>query len=577
MDGVFAAGESDPSEAALKFINQVLMEDDLENEDTCMIQESTLDAAEKSFCDVLLDNKNSVDYNVLNTTHDQHPLAFACDSLSFGHLNPLPDILVNNMRRKKPLDFVLVTQKGQSFPTEVKDDLGERSKKSFTSYVEDPGFVELFNKAMVLCNENGRSTNLHMGRKEKKQVRKKEAIDLRALLLKCMECWSENDNWKANNLLQQIRHHSCPSGNGSQRVAHYFANSLEAHLAAKNLLNKNLMLYTDLNVHRPDMLKAYKLYLTALPLYKSSNYVATEKIIEVAERASIVHLIHFGVNHGLHLPPIIQRLSKQPEGPPKLLRITGIEFPNYGLLPAERVKQTGKRLEKYCEEFNVPLEYNGIVGNWEDLSIEDLKLKGDHELLVVMCFFQMHYLSEDMIWENKSRRDIVLKLIKEINPEIFIHGTVNATYSSPFLISRFREALFHFSVLFDMFDTILAVDDKDRMVYEEQWFGRQILNVVACEGPKRVDRPESYKQWNVRTVRAGFRQVAMDGEVMERVKGFVKKSYHRDFFVEESCQWMVQGWKGRAIIALSFWKPVLRYEEKKKKKPRVVVSSQMNL
>jgi hypothetical protein len=59
------------------------------------------------------------------------------------------------------------------------------------------------------------------------------------------------------------------------------------------------------------------------------------------------------------------------------------------------------------------------------------------------------------------------------------------------------------------------------------------MNVIACEGSERVERPESYKQWQIRSMRAGFRQLPLDRELMKKLKGIVKDRYHNDFVVNE--------------------------------------------
>ncbi|TQE00421.1 hypothetical protein C1H46_013929 [Malus baccata] len=82
------------------------------------------------------------------------------------------------------------------------------------------------------------------------------------------------------------------------------------------------------------------------------------------------------------------------------------------------------------------------------------------------------------------------------------------------------------------------------------------MNVVACEGLERVERPETYKQWQVRYHRAGFKQVPLDQELLKRVKIMLKAmDYHDDFRIDEDGEWMLQGWKGRIIFGLAFWKP----------------------
>jgi hypothetical protein len=274
--------------------------------------------------------------------------------------------------------------------------------------------------------------------------------------------------------------------------------------------------------------------------------------MELAKTATTLHIIHFGITFGFQWPYLIQRLSTRPGGPPKL-RITGIEFPQAGFRLASRVKETGSRLANYCERFNVPFHYNGIAQKWETICLEDLRIEKD-EVIVVNCLYQSMFLLDDST-TDLSPRDAVLNLIKRIGPDIFIHGIFNGSFNSPFFISRFREALFHFSSLFDMVEANLTRESQERMVFERDIMGNAFLNVIACEGVGRIVRPETYKQWQIRTVRAGFRQLPLKQEITKEVKAKVKLCYHKGFFVKEDSEWMLTGWKGRVMYAFSCWKP----------------------
>lgn len=188
-----------------------------------------------------------------------------------------------------------------------------------------------------------------------------------------------------------------------------------------------------------------------------------------------------------------QTLSQTPGGPPKL-RLTAIEIPEPGFRPSERVEETCRRLANY-RRFNVPFEYNTIVQKWETIRCEDLKLHGNDELTVVNALSgRLRHLHDETVVESNPR-GTVLKLIKRIKPRVFFHGVVNGSYDTPFLETRFREALFHYWAYFDMFEASVGPKDRGRMVFEEAIYGREIRNVIACEGRERIERPESYKQW----------------------------------------------------------------------------------
>ncbi|XWS71677.1 hypothetical protein CRYUN_Cryun03dG0159100 [Craigia yunnanensis] len=627
----------------LNYINEMLMEEDLE-EKTCMLQDClALQAAEKSFYEVLGheypfsahpifpctgqnyykpdDNlahiRSIVSSNSYTTATNSVEWSGICspgefkssyiqtsliDSLERTSL--VPDLQrettiepIRNFRReigeasKSSLSgdkVLLAPQSNLSTPSipdrryqspsgsrgrknyqrEDGDHLEEgRSSKQSALSLEDSEQFEMFDNVLLCKGENedspkcslngnspqnGQLKGSNVGKtSRKKNGKKSEVVDLWSLLTPCAQAVAINDQRTANELLKQISQHSSASGDGTQRLAHYFANALKTRLAGMGAPS-----YSHLVSNRTsaaDILKAYGVYVLACPFKKMANFYANKKVMKVAEKATTLHIVDLGICYGFQWPCLIQRLSARAGGPP-MLRITGIEFPQPGFRPAERVEETGRRLKRYCERFNVPFEYNVIAKKWETIQLEELKINKD-EVVVVNCMYRLKNLPDDTVAPT-SARDDVLKLIRNINPELFIHGIANGTYNAPFFMTRFREALFHFSAQFDIFEANVSREDPQRMMFEKEIHGRDIMNVVACEGTERVERPETYKQWQARTLRAGFKQVPLDQDLMKKVTNMVQSSYHRDFAVDVDGRWMLQGWKGRVIYALSCWKPV---------------------
>ncbi|XWS28820.1 hypothetical protein CRYUN_Cryun25bG0104300 [Craigia yunnanensis] len=455
------------------------------------------------------------------------------------------------------------------------EDLEEgRNNKQSAVFGDESELSDMFDKVLICagrkgqsptCNadktlQNGPSKTLQQNEQTngsnsgkvcgKKQGKKKDVVDLRTLLILCAQAISSDDSGTAKELIKQIRQHSSPFGDGSQRLAHCFVDALEARLAGTGT-----QIYTSLAAKRTsaaDMLKVYQVYISACPFMKMAIFFANNKIFKVAQKAATLHIIDFGIFYGFQWPALIHCLANRPGGPPKL-RITGIEFPLRGFRPAEGVQETGHRLARYCERYNVPFEYNAIAQKWETVRTEDLKINSG-EVIAVNSLFRFRNLLDETVVLN-SPRDTVLNLIRKINPNIFVQSVVNGSYNAPFFVTRFREALFHFSALFDMCETNVPHEDHMRSMLEQKFYGRDIMNIVACEGTERVERPESYKQWQVRNMRAGFTQLPLDPELMKKVRGKVKGCYHSDFMVDVDGRWMLQGWKGRIIYATSAWIP----------------------
>lgn len=208
----------------------------------------------------------------------------------------------------------------------------------------------------------------------------------------------------------------------------------------------------------------------------------------------------------------------------------------------------------YAQSFKVPFEYNAIAKKWDSIKLDDLKIDKD-EFLVVNCLYRAENLHDETVLVESSRT-IVLNLIRQISPDYFIHGIVNGAYSAPFFVTRFREAMFHFTALFDVLETNVPRENPERILIEREIFGKEAMNVIACEGWERVERPETYKQWQLRILRAGLQQIPFEREIVTRAMDKVRSRYHKDFVIAEDSHWLLQGWKGRIVYALSCWKPV---------------------
>ncbi|CAN4114598.1 unnamed protein product [Withania somnifera] len=382
---------------------------------------------------------------------------------------------------------------------DAKDLEEERSSKQAAIYTESTICSEeealtayrasLKNARTESTVQNGQSKRFTIGKggRSKKQSVKKEVVDLRTLLINCAQAVAPDD-W-----------------------THCFADSLETRLAGtgsqiyKALVNKR--------TSAADFLKAYRLYLASCPFRMISVFTSNKTIITKSRNATRVHVIDFGI------------LYK--EGRPPKLRISGKEFPQTGFRPEERIEETGRHLSDYAKSFNFPFE------------LEDLKLEKD-EFLVVNSLYRFKNLHDETMLADSSRI-LILNLIREINPGIFIHEMV----------------LFHFSALFDLLEANVPCEFPERMLIEREILGRDALNVIACEGWERVERPETYKQWQVRPLRARFTQIPFDQqEILNPTVDKVRTSYHKDFVIDQDNKWMLLGWKGRTIYALSYWVPI---------------------
>ncbi|XP_010470000.1 PREDICTED: scarecrow-like protein 34 [Camelina sativa] len=462
----------------------------------------------------------------------------------------------------------------RSHEREVIDFEEVRNSKQFATNVEDGKITELFDKVLLLDSECDPPTLLDSkiqeiqsnhkqgvkGKKKKKKKKKSQVVDFRTLLTLCAQAISTGDKTTALDLLMQIRQQSSPIGDAGQRLAHCFANALEARLQGStgSMIQTyyNAITTCSLKETATDTLKAYRVYLSSSPFVTLMYFFSFRMILDASIDAKVLHIVDFGILYGFQWPMFIQYISSRKDAPRKL-RITGIELPQRGFRPAERIEETGRRLAEYCKRFNVPFEYKAIAfQHWDKIRIQDLDIR-PNEVLAVTAGLRLKNLQDETGSEENCPRDAVLKLIRNMNPNVFIHSIVNGSFNAPFFISRFKEAVYHYSALFDMFDSTLPRDNEERIRFEREFYGREAMNVIACEEADRVERPETYRQWQVRMVRAGFRQKQVKPELVEKFREKLKKwGYHKDFVVDENSKWLLLGWKGRTLYASSCWVPL---------------------
>ncbi|CAH9081182.1 unnamed protein product [Cuscuta europaea] len=444
----------------------------------------------------------------------------------------------------------------RSRESEIEEEKGEgRSRKQSAAYKDEDDLSEMFDK-VLLCADNSPSGGKQQqkgrsGRKGRADKRgyEFEFVNVESLLLSCAKSIAAADYKVAVEQLKTIRQYSSPIGDPNQRLAHAFVDSLEARLVGTEAEQ-----YPSSSFHNkmvvPEMQKSH--ISSYVPFMRMSIFFANRMIYEAASSGASLHVIDFGILHGIQWPTLIRDLSQRPGGPPKL-RITGIELPQPGFRPSQMVLETGCRLAKYCHRFGVPFEYNSVTSkNWEAIKIDDLKLARG-EVVVVNCTLRLKRLLDETVCGADCPRDGVLNLIREVNPHIFVNSVVSATYGSPFFVNRVRSALSFFSAGFDILETLFPRRNSERLNFELAVLGPVIANIVACEGMERLERPETYIQWQSRITRAGFKPVVLNPQTVKNIRDMAREGCHKDFLFAEDGHWFLQGWKGQILFGSSAW------------------------
>ncbi|KAJ6765582.1 SCARECROW-LIKE PROTEIN 3 [Salix purpurea] len=80
-------------------------------------------------------------------------------------------------------------------------------------------------------------------------------------------------------------------------------------------------------------------------------------------------------------------------------------------------------------------------------------------------------------------------MIRSMSPKLLFVVEQEADHNLNRSVDRFVEGLNYYSAVFDSIESTLAGDER---IILEEMFGREIENIVACEGLERIERHERY-------------------------------------------------------------------------------------
>ncbi|NP_001315747.1 scarecrow-like protein 18 [Malus domestica] len=401
---------------------------------------------------------------------------------------------------------------------------------------------------------------------------------LRHLLITCAELISHLDSPSANRLISLLSSNSSPFGDSTERLTHYFVKALSFRLNTNpNYSHTTICPMTALttaasasassssNYLFPPMLleeeddneeTLHSCYLTLnqiTPFIRFSHLTANQAILESIDSSHLsIHILDFDIMHGVQWPPLMQALVERsynsPLHPPPTLRITATGRDLTLLL------RTGERLLRFAQSLGLAFQFHPLVLNNaarpSDLISPSTLGLHQNEALAVNCVLYLHTLVTD------DSRDLLLFLqkIKSLNPKVFTVANKEANHNNPLFFNRFVEALDHYGAVFESLEATLPPNSRERLAVEE-WFGREVKDVVGVEGEKRKQRHERYETfWEVVLRRAGFENVALSPFALSQAKLLLRLHYPSEGYqlriLNDS---FFLGWQNRPLFSVSSW------------------------
>ncbi|XP_019162025.1 PREDICTED: DELLA protein RGL1-like [Ipomoea nil] len=385
----------------------------------------------------------------------------------------------------------------------------------------------------------------------------KQDVELVQLLLAAAEKVSDHQFDRAIRLVSQCRNSASCTGTPVQRAAFYFADALQARIERQTGKPPPSSSSNDDDygngvkdgkclASRYDM--AYLIWHQTLPFSQVVQLSATQTILDHVVTKPKVHLVDFYLRTGVQWSTLMQALSERAaaaDSGQRYFRFTAIETTE-----KEKVEETGKRLESFATQFNLPFSINVLyIPDLKHFTAEQVEIKADEAVVIHASFILRTMISKPVELES------VMRAITRLKPSVMVVQEVEANLNSPSFVHRFIDALFYYSAYFDALEDTMRRDDQHRASIESGSVLDGIRNIVAAEGRERVTRSVSMQVWREFFGRFGVEETELSQTCWVHANMAVQQ-----FACKSSCsvsgngKSLVVGWKGTPIYSFSAWK-----------------------
>ncbi|XP_021735910.1 scarecrow-like protein 28 [Chenopodium quinoa] len=371
-----------------------------------------------------------------------------------------------------------------------------------------------------------------------------QGFELVSFLMSCVEGIASRNVPAINHFIAKLGEQASPRGRSTiSRLTAYFTEALA--LRVTRLWPRMFHISVPRELDRFDDesgAAAFRLLNQISPIPKFIHFTANEMLLRAFEGKDKVHVIDFDVKQGLQWPGFFQSLATR-RNPPSHVRITGIGESKQELV------ETGERLASFAEAFNLPFEFHPVVDRLEDVRLWMLHVK-EGESVAANCILQLHKTLYDA--NNGAFRDF-MGIIRSTNPIALVMAEQEAEHNEPTLEMRVCNSLRYYSAIFDSIDSSLPFDSPARVKIEEM-FGREIRNIVACEGSDRIERNEKFGNWKRRMEQEGFRGIRRDEREVFQSQMLLKMYSNERYNVEQQGdEGITLRWMDQPLYTVSLW------------------------
>lgn len=282
------------------------------------------------------------------------------------------------------------------------------------------------------------------------------------------------------------------------------SDKLLSHIVSEALLrrvDRNLLAGKNiyLQAYEVAQIDLFDLLRKALPPLVQGYSIANQHLAHALAELDSAALLDIGVGKGVQLAMLLSTLAAAP-GRLRRLRVVALDPSAANLVETQAVVDAALRDLAGIPFAVEVVALRGLVERCEPSMLQAAVAGVDG--VVINAAYALHHTAHAP--GDQCLRNDLLRQLAGLRPRVFTLVEPNANHDTEQLTRRVHSCWQHFGAVFDLVDRSEA-SPLEKFAIKEQFFGREVRDILGTSDNFRCERHEPYDSWLLRLTKAGMK------------------------------------------------------------------------